>query len=55
MPCTGCRNTTGLYLLASEARLVFVQFGDCGARYWLDTGCGTVRPEHLNQPLPGSD
>jgi hypothetical protein len=49
MACTPCGSTTGLYLLASEPRFVFVQCGDCLARYWLDTRCGCGRPEQPEQ------
>lgn len=47
LACTPCGSTTGLYMLDTQPRFVFVQCPDCLARYWLDTGCGCGRPEHL--------
>lgn len=47
LPCTPCGNNTGLYLLASEPRYLWVQCPDCLARYWLDTHCGHGRPFEL--------
>lgn len=48
LSCTPCGSTDGLYLLASEGRYVFVQCGNCEARYWLDTHVGKGRPDHVN-------
>ena len=49
--CAPCGSATGLYLLASEGRLLFVQCGACFARYWLDTRHGHERPAHINDDL----
>lgn len=43
--CTACAAGTSCsrhwrYLLASEARMVFVQCPRCCHRWWYDTGCG---------------
>ncbi|HEU0088321.1 MAG TPA: hypothetical protein VFQ77_11840 [Pseudonocardiaceae bacterium] len=40
LPCPHCSNNTGLYLLYSEANMVWVQCGKCLRRWWHDTGCG---------------
>jgi hypothetical protein len=47
LACTPCGSTTGLYMLDAQPRYVYVQCPTCLARYWLDTGCGCGRPEHL--------
>jgi hypothetical protein len=48
LPCAYCGDNTALYLLASDANLVWVQCGKCLRRWWHDTGVGRGRhPEHL--------
>lgn len=46
--CTPCGSDEGLYLLATESRYIFVNCPACGARFWLDTKCGTGRPDHVD-------
>jgi hypothetical protein len=38
--CTHCPNADGLYLLKSNANLVYVQCPLCHNTWWLDTGFG---------------
>lgn len=48
LPCPHCGNDTGLYLLYSEANLIWVQCRNCLCRWWHDTGCGRGRgPQRL--------
>lgn len=49
-PCSHCRSTDGLYLLDSDASLVYVQCGACHTCWWLDTGNGAGRrPTEANE------
>jgi hypothetical protein len=49
LTCTPCGSPAGLYLLHAEPRYLWVNCGDCGARYWLDSRCGIGdRPEHID-------
>jgi hypothetical protein len=46
--CPHCADNSGLYLLAADINLVWVQCGQCLRRWWHDTGVGRGRaPEHL--------
>jgi hypothetical protein len=40
LSCAHCPNTAGLYLLKSNANLVYVQCPQCHKLWWLDTKFG---------------
>lgn len=40
LPCRYCNAEAPLYLLGSDANIVWVQCGTCLHRWWHDTGCG---------------
>jgi hypothetical protein len=43
LSCCYCGDDSALYLLGSEANMVWVQCGQCLRRWWHDTGCGRGR------------
>jgi hypothetical protein len=42
-PCSHCSHQDGLYLLESDANMVYVQCPQCHKYSWLDTGNGAGR------------
>jgi hypothetical protein len=52
-PCPRCADRPDwCYLLAAEARFVFVQCDRCHLRWWHDIGFGVgARPRELDRPL----
>lgn len=50
-PCSHCSNEAGLFLLKSQANMVYVQCGSCHTCWWLDTGHGVGgRPGDAGAP-----